>query len=563
MVDGVKVLDITAQTRAVIENIRDILAAAGAGLDDLVQVTSYLVDMADFAAYNDAYAEYFTESGPDAHDGRRARAPASRPAHRDPGRRLQARRCTMSDDLTTTLDFDAWLAEHGPHLKPPVGNKEVFPGSEDFIVMVVGGPNQRTDYHQEPYEEVFYQLKGTMHVDLQTPEGKQTVTIGPGEMWVLPRNVPHSPQRPEAGSIGLVFERPREPGRARALPVVLPRAATTRSTTSSCRCATSSSTCHRSSRRSTATSRRARATSAAPSTPAGADPLPVVVDVHSHYVPAGLAGPRRGLRWQRLAVAARRLGHGGDDHARRAGSSGASPTPAGTPTSASSTWTTTASTCRSSRRPRSSSPTAAPRSRRRRWPPIFNDLALDITAQAPERLLPFCQVPLQDADAACRELDRCIENGHRGVEIGNHVGDADLDAEGVVTFLQHCADTRRARLRPSVGHADVAAPRPLDEPSGWSACRPRPTCRSSRSILGGAFDRLPAVAAHRLRARRRLVRVLARPRRQRLACTGSDVVRGLQRASAIGTTSAGSASTPSCSPSLRFACSSTPWAPRT
>ena len=49
-------------------------------------------------------------------------------------------------------------------------------------------------------------------VDLQTPEGKRTVTIGPGQMWVLPRNLPHSPQRPEAGSIGLVFERPREPG---------------------------------------------------------------------------------------------------------------------------------------------------------------------------------------------------------------------------------------------------------------------------------------------------------------------------------------------------------------
>jgi 3-hydroxyanthranilate 3,4-dioxygenase len=115
-------------------------------------------------------------------------------------------------DLTTTLDFEAWLAEHGPHLKPPVGNKEVFPGQQDFIVMVVGGPNQRTDYHVDPYEEVFYQLKGTMHVDLQTPSGKQTVTIGPGQMWVLPRNMPHSPQRPEAGSIGLVFERPREPG---------------------------------------------------------------------------------------------------------------------------------------------------------------------------------------------------------------------------------------------------------------------------------------------------------------------------------------------------------------
>ena len=115
-------------------------------------------------------------------------------------------------EVYETLDFDAWLAEHGPNLKPPVGNKEVFPGQEDFIVMVVGGPNQRTDYHVDPYEEVFYQLKGTMHVNLQTPEGKATVTIGPGEMWVLPRNMPHSPQRPEAGSIGLVFERPREPG---------------------------------------------------------------------------------------------------------------------------------------------------------------------------------------------------------------------------------------------------------------------------------------------------------------------------------------------------------------
>jgi len=111
-----------------------------------------------------------------------------------------------------TLDFNEWLAQHGPHLKPPVGNKEVFPGQQDFIVMVVGGPNQRTDFHVDPYEEVFYQLKGSMHVDVQTPEGRRSVVIGPGEMWVLPRNVPHSPQRPEAGSLGLVFERPREPG---------------------------------------------------------------------------------------------------------------------------------------------------------------------------------------------------------------------------------------------------------------------------------------------------------------------------------------------------------------
>ena len=64
VVDGVKVLDIRLQTRAVIENIRDILQAAGSDLGDLVQVTSYLVDMADFAAYNEVYAEFFTEDGP-------------------------------------------------------------------------------------------------------------------------------------------------------------------------------------------------------------------------------------------------------------------------------------------------------------------------------------------------------------------------------------------------------------------------------------------------------------------------------------------------------------------
>ncbi|HAN70351.1 MAG TPA: 2-aminomuconate deaminase [Actinobacteria bacterium] len=64
MVDGVKVLDVRLQTAAVIENIRDILNAAGADLADLVQVTSYLADMADFDAYNETYAQFFDETGP-------------------------------------------------------------------------------------------------------------------------------------------------------------------------------------------------------------------------------------------------------------------------------------------------------------------------------------------------------------------------------------------------------------------------------------------------------------------------------------------------------------------
>ncbi|HEX5740427.1 MAG TPA: amidohydrolase family protein, partial [Pilimelia sp.] len=121
---------------------------------------------------------------------------------------------------------------------------------------------------------------------------------------------------------------------------------------------------------------------------------------------------------------------------------------------------------------------------------IFNDLALEVTAAAPGRLLPFCQVPLQDADAACAELDRCLAAGHAGVEIGNHVGDRDLDDAGVEAFLRHCAD--------------VGAPvfvHPWDMPTGprldrwmarWLAGMPAETHLSILAmVLGGVFDRLP------------------------------------------------------------------------
>jgi aminocarboxymuconate-semialdehyde decarboxylase len=121
---------------------------------------------------------------------------------------------------------------------------------------------------------------------------------------------------------------------------------------------------------------------------------------------------------------------------------------------------------------------------------IFNDLALEITAQSPERLLPFCQVPLQDADAACRELDRSIANGHRGVEIGNHVGDDDLDSEGVIAFLQHCAE----QSVPVFVHPwDMPSSARLDRwMSQWLVGMPAETHLSVLAmILGGAFDRLP------------------------------------------------------------------------
>ncbi|RBM17115.1 3-hydroxyanthranilate 3,4-dioxygenase [Prauserella sp. PE36] len=115
--------------------------------------------------------------------------------------------------LTEPIDFPGWLKENESHLRPPVNNKQMFPAGQDFIVQVVGGPNQRTDFHVDPYEEYFYQVKGNMHVNVVTEDkGVQTVHIREGQMWLLPGNLPHSPQRPEPGSIGVVIERVREEG---------------------------------------------------------------------------------------------------------------------------------------------------------------------------------------------------------------------------------------------------------------------------------------------------------------------------------------------------------------
>jgi 3-hydroxyanthranilate 3,4-dioxygenase len=115
-------------------------------------------------------------------------------------------------DIPEVVNFAEWLTEHENLLKPPVNNKLMWEQTGDFIVQVVGGPNQRTDFHVDPYEEWFYQFKGNMHVNLVTAQGPQTVHIREGEMWLLPGNTPHSPQRPEPGSIGIVIERIREEG---------------------------------------------------------------------------------------------------------------------------------------------------------------------------------------------------------------------------------------------------------------------------------------------------------------------------------------------------------------
>jgi aminocarboxymuconate-semialdehyde decarboxylase len=121
---------------------------------------------------------------------------------------------------------------------------------------------------------------------------------------------------------------------------------------------------------------------------------------------------------------------------------------------------------------------------------IMNDLALEICAPAPGRLLPMCQVPLQDPDAACAELDRAMASGHVGVEIGNHVGDQDLDAAGVVTFLQHAASMNA----PVFVHPwDMpGSPRLNRWMAQWLVGMPAETHLSVLAmILGGVFDQVP------------------------------------------------------------------------
>jgi len=111
--------------------------------------------------------------------------------------------------MNTPFNFQKWIDDHRHELKPPVGNKQVYLDNDDFIVMVVGGPNGRKDYHWEEGEELFYQLEGDITVKIMNEDGQpEDVHIREGEMFLLPPKLPHSPQRP-AGSIGLVIERYR------------------------------------------------------------------------------------------------------------------------------------------------------------------------------------------------------------------------------------------------------------------------------------------------------------------------------------------------------------------
>jgi aminocarboxymuconate-semialdehyde decarboxylase len=121
---------------------------------------------------------------------------------------------------------------------------------------------------------------------------------------------------------------------------------------------------------------------------------------------------------------------------------------------------------------------------------LFNDAALELCAQGKGRLKSLCQVPLQDIDASCKELSRCMRAGHLGVQIGNHVAEKNLDDPGIVTFLQHCADEGAAVL---VHPWDMLGPQRMPKyMMPWTVGMPAETQLGIVAmILGGAFDKLP------------------------------------------------------------------------
>ncbi len=110
--------------------------------------------------------------------------------------------------VQSPFNFRQWIDEHRHLLKPPVGNATVYQDTE-FIVMVVGGPNSRKDYHYNEGEEFFYQLEGDITVKIIDEGVPRDIHIREGEIFLLPPRTPHSPQR-GADTVGLVIERKRD-----------------------------------------------------------------------------------------------------------------------------------------------------------------------------------------------------------------------------------------------------------------------------------------------------------------------------------------------------------------
>lgn len=115
--------------------------------------------------------------------------------------------------LRRPFNLHKWIDEHRDELRPPVANKQIW-READMIVMIVGGGNQRNDFHDDPREEFFYQIKGDMNLWLWPEHGAEPheMPIREGEVYLLPPRLRHSPQRPDPDSIGLVVEYQRDIG---------------------------------------------------------------------------------------------------------------------------------------------------------------------------------------------------------------------------------------------------------------------------------------------------------------------------------------------------------------
>lgn len=110
--------------------------------------------------------------------------------------------------ITGAFNLKKWIDEHRDILKPPVGNAQVYQDTDDFIVMVVGGPNTRKDFHYNETEEFFYQLEGEITVKIRENGETHDIVISEGDIFLCPAKTPHSPRRP-ANTIGLVIEKKR------------------------------------------------------------------------------------------------------------------------------------------------------------------------------------------------------------------------------------------------------------------------------------------------------------------------------------------------------------------
>jgi 3-hydroxyanthranilate 3,4-dioxygenase len=113
-------------------------------------------------------------------------------------------------EIRKPFNLKKWIDENRHLLKPPVGNQQVYKGNDDFIVMVVGGPNARKDFHYNEGEELFYQLEGTINLRIINDGKVENIPLSEGDMFLLPPRTPHLPQRP-ANTMGLVIERYRNP----------------------------------------------------------------------------------------------------------------------------------------------------------------------------------------------------------------------------------------------------------------------------------------------------------------------------------------------------------------